>query len=164
MGHSLDMEHRNHGSVFIRQFHHGLVQSSLQLGQVRFAHRAARGRAFQEFLVVLNAGIDVIQAQLKTPAAFLEKIERHVHGNGMNPCVKRRLATEPADRAVGFGEDILQKIVRVLVVRGHVVNQAVKTRGIFDDQFIEGAGIARLWYALLTPDLDRPAAGPLSRA
>jgi len=65
MGHPLDMEHGNHGSVFIRQFHHGLVQSSLQLGQVCFAHRTARGRALQELLVVLNAGIDVIEAQLK---------------------------------------------------------------------------------------------------
>jgi hypothetical protein len=82
------MEHGNHGSVFIRQFHHGLVQSSLQLGQVCFAHRAARGRAFQEFLVVLDAGVDVIEAQLKTPAAFLEKVERHVHRNGMNPRIK----------------------------------------------------------------------------
>src|SRR5206468_8379267 len=93
----------------------------------------------------------IVEAQLKTPAAFLEKIKRHVYRNGMNPCVERRFATEPADRAVGFGENVLQKIVRVLVVRGHVVNQAVKTRGVFDDQFIEGAGIARLrtFYQLL---------------
>jgi hypothetical protein len=130
--------------VFIRQFHHGLVQSSLQLGQVCFAHRTARGRALQELLVVLNAGIDVIEAQLKTPSAFLQKIERHIHSNGMNPCVKGRFAAEPADCAVRFGENILQKIVRVLVVRGHVVHQAVKTRGVFNDQFIESAGIARL--------------------
>ena len=62
----------------------------------------------------------------------------------MNPCIKGGFATEPADRAVGFGKNVLQKIVRVLVIRGHVVHQAVKTRGVFDDQFVEGAGIARL--------------------
>jgi len=46
----------------------------------------------------------------------------------MNPRIKGRFAAEPADCAVRFGENILQKIVRVLVVRAHVVHQAVKTR------------------------------------
>ncbi len=32
VGHSLNMKHRDHSSVFIRQFHHCLVQSYLELG------------------------------------------------------------------------------------------------------------------------------------
>src|SRR5213080_2672375 len=96
------MEHRYHSSVFIRQFHHRLVQPFLELGQVSFPHRTAGGCCLDEFLVVLNAGIDIIQAELKTPATLFEKVQRHVDRDGMDPGVERRLAAEPADRLVSF--------------------------------------------------------------
>src|SRR6184192_1347058 len=59
----------------------------------------------------------------------------------MDPGVERGFATETADRFVGFGKNILEQIIRVLVIRGHVVNQAVKARGVFHYQLIEGAGV-----------------------
>ena len=82
------MEHGDDCSVIFRQLHHGLVQSSLQLREVGFPYGTARGGGFHEFLVVLDAGVDVIQAQLKSAAAFFEEIQGHVHGDGMNPGVK----------------------------------------------------------------------------
>ena len=56
------MEHRDHCSVFIRQFHHRLVQPFLQLGEVGFPHRTVGCRRLQEFLVVLDAGINIVEA------------------------------------------------------------------------------------------------------
>ena len=144
MGHSLNMKHGDDGSVFIRQFHHGLVQSSLELGQVGFPHRAARGGQLDEFLVVLNARVHVVEAEVETAAPFLQEIQRHVDRDGVDPGVERRFAAETADRFVGLGENILEQIVRVLVIRGHVVDQAVKARGIFHDELVERGGVARL--------------------
>jgi hypothetical protein len=88
VGHPLDVKHGHDGSVFIRQFHHGLVQSSLELGEVGRADGTARLRDFEELLVVLNARVHIIEAEVKTAAAFLEEVQRHVHGNGMNPGVE----------------------------------------------------------------------------
>src|SRR5207249_6004760 len=62
----------------------------------------------------------------------------------MNPGVKRGFAPESADGFVCFGEDVLQKVIRVLVVRRHVVNEAVQTRRVFDHQFVESGSLARL--------------------
>src|SRR5213078_242158 len=59
----------------------------------------------------------------------------------MDPGIERGFATETADRFVGLGKNILKEIVRVLVIRGHVVDQTVKARGVFYHQLIEGAGI-----------------------
>src|SRR5206468_5571582 len=61
-----------------------------------------------------------------------------------NTCVKGGSGTEPANRTRGYGKNGLRKSVRVLVIRGYVVHKAVKARRVFDDQFVEGAGIARL--------------------
>jgi hypothetical protein len=81
----------------------------------------------------VNARVHVIQTQLKSAAALLEKIQGHIYRDRMNPGVKRRFAAESTDCFVRFSKDILQKIVRILVVRGHVIHQAVETRRIFDD-------------------------------
>ena len=110
-----------------------------------------KSMVFHEFLVGLNARVHIIQAQLKSAAAFFEEIQGHVHGNGMNPGVKRGFAAEPANRFVSFGENVLQKVVRVLVVGRHVVDQPVEPWRIFDHEIIERAGIAclRALYQLL---------------
>jgi hypothetical protein len=71
VGHPLNMEHCHNGSVFIRQFHHGLVQSSLELGQVGLPHRTAGLGELEKFLIVLNARIHIVEAEVKTAAAFL---------------------------------------------------------------------------------------------
>src|SRR4029450_9372773 len=76
---------------------------------------SARSASRTGLLVAVNS-MNVIKAQLKTPAALLKKVQRHVHRDRMNPGIKGRLATEPADRFVGLGKNILQEIVRVLVV------------------------------------------------
>src|SRR5450755_4630834 len=110
------MKHGDHSSVFIRQFHHGLVQPFLELGKVDFPHRAAGGGQFQEFLVVLYAAIDVVQAKMITAAAFLEEVQRHVDRDGVDPSVKGRLTAKTADRFVSFGKNVLQKVVRILMV------------------------------------------------
>src|ERR1043166_8824273 len=68
--HSLNVEHGDHSSVFIRQLHHRLVQPFLQLREVGFAHRTASGGELEKLLVALDAGIDIVQAHVKTAAAF----------------------------------------------------------------------------------------------
>ena len=50
--------------------------------------------SFEELLVVLNARIHIVEAEVKTAAAFLEEIQRHVHRDGVDPGVKRRFAAE----------------------------------------------------------------------
>ena len=164
MGHPLNMKHRDHGSVFIRQFHHGLVQSSLELGKVRFPHRAARGGEFEELFVVLNARIHVIEAEMKPAAAFLEEIQRHVHRDGMDPGVKGRFAAKAADGLVRLGKNVLEQIVRVLVVRGHVVDEAVEPRRVFDDELVKGAGVAAPGCARRAACLHQISAVPSRRA
>src|SRR5207248_7599572 len=62
----------------------------------------------------------------------------------MDPGVEGGFAAETADRFVGFGKNILEEIVRVLVIRGHVVDQPVKARGVFHHQLVERTGIAIL--------------------
>ena len=89
VGHSLNMEHGNHSSVLIRQFHHRLVQPFLELGQVRFPHGAARLSQFQELFVVLNAGIDIVEAEIESAAALLEEVQCHVHRDRVDPSVER---------------------------------------------------------------------------
>ncbi len=144
VGHSLNVEHGNHGSMISRQFLHSLVQSLLQFAQICLPDGSARGRELDEFLVVLNAGIHVVQAHLVTPSALFQEVDGHIHRDRMDPGVKARLAAEAFDGAVGFGPDVLQQIVRVLVVRGHVIDQAVEAGAVFDDQFVESRGVARL--------------------
>jgi hypothetical protein len=58
------MKHGDDGPVFIRQFHHRLVQSSLELTEVRFPDRTGGRGQLDEFLVVLNAGVDVVRAEI----------------------------------------------------------------------------------------------------
>ena len=109
MGHSLNMKHGDHSSVFIRQFHHSLVQSSLELGKVRFPHRAARGGQFEELLVVLDARVHIVEAEMKAPAALFEEIQGHVDRDGVDPGVERRFPTKPADRLVSLGKNVLER-------------------------------------------------------
>src|SRR5437763_13351258 len=110
----------------------------MELRQVGFPHRTGGGGRLEEFHVVLNAGIDIVQAELETAATFFEKIQRHVHRDRMDPSVKGRLPPEAADRLVSLRKNVLQQVVRVLMVRGHVVNQTVETRRVFYEQLIEG--------------------------
>src|SRR5258708_40106971 len=62
----------------------------------------------------------------------------------MDPGIEGGFAAETADRFVGFGKNILEEIVRVLVIRGHVVDQPVKAWGVFHHQLVERTGIAIL--------------------
>ena len=62
----------------------------------------------------------------------------------MDPSVERRFPAKTADRLVSLGENVLQQVVRVLVVRGHVVDQPVETWRIFHDQIVERARVPRL--------------------
>ena len=43
---------------------------------------------FEELLIILDAGIDIIQAKVKPAAAFLQKIQGHVDRNGMDPGIE----------------------------------------------------------------------------
>jgi hypothetical protein len=81
---------------------------------------------------------------LKSASAFFEEIKAHVHGDGMNPGVKRGFSAEPANRFIGFSENVLQKVVRVLVVGRHVVDQPVEAWCVLDYKIVERTGLSRL--------------------
>ena len=87
--HSLDVKHGDDGTVVVGQLLHGLVQPFLQLAQVCVAHRRARRGEFDELLVVLHVRVDVIEAKREAAAALFQKIDRHVHADGVDPGVER---------------------------------------------------------------------------
>ena len=86
--HPLDVEHRDHHSVFYRQLHHRLVQSLLEFGKIGFPHRVAAGGQFQKLFVILDIGVQVVQAHLTPFHPFLEEVDGHVFADGVKPCVK----------------------------------------------------------------------------
>src|SRR5438552_7706906 len=71
VGHSLNMEHSHNGSVFIRQFHHGLVQSSLEFGQVGLPYRSSGLSLLEKLLFVLNASVYVVKIEVNTTYAII---------------------------------------------------------------------------------------------
>ena len=48
------------------------------------------------------------------------------------------------ERPVGLREDILEQVVGVLLVGGHVVDQAVKLAAVLDHKFVERLGVTLL--------------------
>ena len=60
-------------------------------------------------------------------------LDGHVCGDGVQPGVKAGFPLEPLDGAESLGKDVLEQIVGVLVVRGHVVNQPVKPWAVAHD-------------------------------
>ena len=144
MRHPLDIEHRDHSAMIWRQFLEGFVQALLEFAKVRFTDRRARGRELDELLVVLDARIHVVQTHVMTPATLLQEVDGHVYTDRVDPSVKARLTTESVDRAVRLRPDILEKVVRVLVVRGHVVHETVQAGAVLDDQLVKRRRIARL--------------------
>src|SRR5579862_9276935 len=142
--HSLDVKHGYHGPMLVRQLHHRFVQSLLELLQVGLAHRVASGGRFDELLVVLDVGVNVIEAQLEMTAPLLQEVDRHVDPDGMDPGIETRFSPEALDGTVRLREDVLEEVVGVLVVGGHVVNETVKPGAVFAHQLVERRGVTRL--------------------
>ena len=94
--------------------------------------------------VLLDGGIEVIEAHPCPPFALLEEVEGEVGGDLVNPGIEGGIAAKFPQRLIGSGENFLQQIVGVLLVGGHVVYQTVKLVAILQDQGIEGAGVALL--------------------
>jgi hypothetical protein len=60
------------------------------------------------------------------------------------PGVKARLAAEPVNRAIRLSEDFKEQVVRILVIRGHIVNQRVDAGAILLPEQIESPSLAVL--------------------
>ena len=128
--------------MLMRQLLERRVQSLLQFGQIGFLARIASRRGLDEIPVVLDAGILVIEAHGLTAVPFFQEIDAHVHRDGVHPGVETGFSLKSLDGPVGLGKHLLQQVVGVLVVGGHVVHQAVKPGIIAPDQIIK-----RLWVA-----------------
>ncbi len=144
MGHSLDIEHGHHGPVVRGELLHRFVEPDLEFFEVCFPDGGRSGSQFEELLVVLDLRIDIIQTQLEPAAPFFEVVNRHVDGNRMHPSRETGSTPESAEGPVGFGPDVLEQIVGVLVVGGHVIHEAVQFRAVFEHQLVECGGIAAL--------------------
>jgi TolA-binding protein len=144
MGHSLDVKHGHNRSMIVGQLLHGLVQFLLKLSEVGFPDGVADGGGLEEVRVALDAGIHVVEAQGEAAPALFEEVDGHVDGDGMDPRVEAGFAAESPDRAEGFCEDILEEVVGVFVVGGHVVDKAVESGAVAQHQLVEGLGFPLL--------------------
>ena len=99
---------------------------------------------FDEVGVAQDSTIDIIQAHGFPTIPFFQEIDGHVHRDGMHPGVKRGFPLEAFDRSVGLGEDILEEVVRILVTRRHIVDQAVKPWTEPHHQLVKSPSIPRL--------------------
>lgn len=81
--------------------------------------------------------IDIVEADPPAPVAFFQEIDRHVHGDRMNPRIKCGLLPEAGNRAERLGKNLLEQVVGVLVVGRHIVNQPVKSGAVSDDQVVK---------------------------
>ncbi len=88
--------------------------------------------------------IDIIKTHLVGARPLFQKIDCHIGSNGVQPSVEAGFSLEPFDRSVRFGENILKEIASVLMIRGHVVDEAVKARTVLAHQVIEGTRISPL--------------------
>jgi hypothetical protein len=142
VGHPLNVIHGNDGSMIFRQLLQGLVQSFLKLGDSHLSDGVALGGQFDELLVVLDVAINIVQTHALPALPFLQEIEGHIDRNGVNPGVKRGLSAKSFEGAVGLGEDVLEKVVCVLVIRGHVVDEAVQFGGILHHELVKSGGVS----------------------
>ena len=143
MGHALYVVHDHNRSVFFRQCQEGSVQFFLQLGDRHVAERRRARRKRNEIRVALDAEIDVVEAHGTggDALALLEEVDRAVDGDAIDPGVERRVALEVSERPVGLHEDVLDEILGVLAVAGHVVDQRVDLLLMTADELVVGVEI-----------------------
>lgn len=91
--------------------------------------------------VILDAGIEIIEAPGEASFPLFQEVQRHICRDGINPSVKGRFAPEALQRAISLGEDILKEIVCILFLRGHVIDHSIKLGGIFADELIESTSV-----------------------
>ena len=137
MGHALYVEHRNHSSVIRRQLLEGLVQSFLEFIEIGFPHRVTRRGRFDEVRIILNVRIYIIQAHLLATAALFDEIDGPIDRDRVQPSRETGVSAKSVDRSVGFREDFLQKVVRVFVIGGHIVDQSVNPRRVADHEIVK---------------------------
>jgi hypothetical protein len=73
--------------------------------------------------------------------ALLEKINRLIDSNPVNPGVETRVALEGLQGPVGLDEGVLHEVVGVLVIGRHVINSCVNPFLVTADQFVVGADV-----------------------
>ena len=144
MGDSLDIKHRYHHSMRFRQRLHCFVQFYLQLIEIRLALRIGFMSGVDQRGILLHRGIQIVQTEAGAAFAFFEEVQGEIHRDLIDPSVEGRVALEFSQGLICAGKDLLQQIVGVLLVGGHVVDEAVKLVAILEDQGIKRAGVALL--------------------
>ena len=97
MGHSLNIEHGDYGSVIMRQLLHGRVQFFLELADGNFLCGVAFAGRLDEIRVVFDAAVRIVQARMLPPISLLEEVDRHIDGDGMHPRIETGFSPEAAN-------------------------------------------------------------------
>ena len=94
--------------------------------------------------ILLHRRLHIVEAYTATAFPFFQEVESQIHRDLVDPGVKCRVTLEFSQRLIGAGENFLQKVVGVLLVGRHVVNQAVKFVAVFEDEGIESPRVPLL--------------------
>src|SRR2546425_3286102 len=116
---------RYYQSMNFGQFTHGGVQLFLQFRQVDFTSGSLVRNQGDQVRVVFSVKVQVVQTQVSLVLALLEEVDRFVHRDPVNPGEKARISFERLERLERLDERFLCQVVRVLVIRRHVVDGGV---------------------------------------
>src|SRR3954466_1885743 len=75
---------------------------------------------------------------------FAQPIDRHVHNDAVNPCVKGRASAKALYRFPRFEEAVLSQVPCVLLTMDHVVNHAEHACAVAGYQLVECFGVTSL--------------------
>lgn len=144
MRHPLNIKHRYNCPMLVRQLEHGLVQFLLKFHQIGVVAGVAIARGFDEVGIGQDPIINIIEAHGFAAIPFFQEIDSHVHGDRVHPCVEGGFALEAVDRSIGLGEDILEKVVCILMAGRHIIDQSVEPGTEPHHQLIKSPRIPRL--------------------
>ena len=142
--HTLYVKHGDDCSMLNRQLHHGFVQSLLKFCEIYLTSWGVCCRQVNQFFIILHICVQIIQAELKAATALFHEIYGHIDGNGMYPGVETGFAAKAVDGAICLGKYLKEEVVRIFVIRCHVVDQRVDARTIFLPEEVEGSSFAAL--------------------
>src|SRR5437660_8042323 len=74
---------------------------------------------------MLGIDIDIIKAHLRSIFALLEKIDRFIDSDSIDPGVEARPAFKRLQGLKSFDKSLLRQVIGILMIGGHVINCSV---------------------------------------
>lgn len=91
--------------------------------------------------------IQVVEAQMDFILSALEKVDRFVDRDAVNPGEEARVALEVAQGFVRLDESFLRQVIGVLVIGRHVINRRIDALLVALNECIECGVIPLLRFA-----------------